>query len=200
VRSLQMEFTDEVPEPSANAQEWRRLHAEAVKARDELEAIRKEAEEAVDGVELASSAYKVARLEKAPKAKEAKAEAALADAKARADEPWRERIEVAQIDFDDARDAAHRFAAAHAEELIADDLVPLSLDAATRRREAAEALLDAMEFERQVERRINAAIVFMPGVFPRDVMPREPVSADMERALVAVSNLPARVPRERTAA
>jgi hypothetical protein len=189
------EFTDLVVSPSDNAKEWRRLHAEAREAHDAMEAVKLESEKAKDGVQLASDAYKAALKEKAAKAKIAKLEGELAAAKARAAEPWQERYDVARTDYDDARSAASRFAAEKADELIADDLVPLTLEAVEARKRAAEALLDAMEFERKVERRMTDVIVHMPGVYPRDVLPYVQIDAEIERSIIKVIDLPARLPR-----
>jgi hypothetical protein len=193
------EFTDLLVNPSDKAKEWRRLHAEAKEAFDAMEVAERESQQAKNGVQIASDAYKAALKEKAGKAKVEKLEGDLAAAKARAAEPWQERYDVARTDFDDARNAASRFAAAEADDLIVDDLVPLTLEAVEQRKRAAAALLDAMEFERKVERRMTDVIIHKPGVYPKDVLPYVQIDAEIERSILKAIDLPARLPRAMSA-
>jgi len=193
MRSLQMDFTANITKPTAVVKEWRRLHADARKNAERLDALRLKAEEVKKDRDLASMAYRAAFAADAGKAQLDKLEAALAEAKARVDEPWLERIEASITTANDARDTAHRYASEHIDELIA-ELVPGAIIAQEKILVGVDLVEDALEERRQRERELTAAIALKEGVFPRDLLPLDPVTADMERALLALRDIPPRVP------
>ena len=193
MRSLQMDFTANITKPTALVKEWRRLHADARKNAERLDALRLKAEEVKKDRDLASMAYRAAYAADAGKAQLDKLEAALAEAKARVEEPWLERIEASITTANDARDTAHRYASEHIDELIA-ELVPGAIIAQEKVLAGVELVEDGLEERRQRERELTAAIGLKEGVFPRDLLPLDPVTAEMERALLALRDIPPRVP------
>ena len=193
MRSLQMDFTANITKPTAVVKEWRRLHADARKNAERLDALRLKAEEVKKDRDLASMAYRAAYAADAGKAQLDKLEAALAEAKARVEEPWLERIEASITTANDARDNAHRYASEHIDELIA-ELVPGAIIAQEKVLAGVELVEDGLEERRQRERELTAAIALKEGVFPRDLLPLDPVTAEMERTLLALRDIPPRVP------
>ena len=170
MRSLQMDFTANITKPTALVKEWRRLHADARKNAERLDALRLKAEEVKKDRDLASMAYRAAFAADAGKAQLDKLEAALAEAKARVEEPWLERIEASITTANDARDTAHRYASEHIDELIA-ELVPGAIIAQEKVLAGVELVEDGLEERRQRERELTAAIALKEGVFPRDLLP-----------------------------
>jgi hypothetical protein len=111
-------------------------------------------------------------------------EAALADAKARADEPWAERVEGAQRHERDAHRHVQEHVAENLDELVG-ELERQGAVAASSLNAAARALLDAYSERENVAQQIGALVALIARVEPGDVSrTRAEQAAQALRALV----------------